>query len=81
MAPPTDERELVGDHLRADALVEREIVLSLADHRAVRLTVEPIGARRVHDHSRHRFDAAGDGDVVMAGDDHAGRGEVNGLLR
>jgi len=70
------EAPLLGDHLRADALVG---VHAVAVHEALRERVAATGERRAHRHPRHRLDATGHHRVVMAGH-HTGRGEVDGLL-
>ncbi len=67
---------LVGHHLRADALVGGAGVATLE---ACRVRVAAVGQRGAHRGARHRLDATGDDDVVVAGH-HTGGGEVHGLL-
>lgn len=73
------EPELLGDHLGADALVELEVVVPLTDQGPVRLPEFAARKSRAHRDAGHRLHTAGDGDVVLAGDDTR-RDLVDGLL-
>ena len=53
------------------------LAVAVAERLGVR--VAAVGQRGTHRRARHRLDTARDHDVVVPGD-HAGRGEVNGLL-
>lgn len=72
--------EVLGDHFCAHTLVELHSVVSLADQRAERLAELGGAACGADGDAAHAFNAAGDGDVVVATDD-SGRSEMQGLLR
>ena len=67
---------LLRDHLRGDALVERETVIAGKRFRPVR---HAGGARGAQRHPAHHLDAAGHHDVLLAGH-HGLHGEVQRLL-
>src|SRR5579859_5494742 len=68
----------LGQHLRADTLIEMDIVITL-HHRRTKRLAGTVGDGSAHGNARHTFNAAADGDVIAAGD-HALRGKMNGLL-
>src|SRR5436305_7259927 len=73
-------RELVtlGQHLRADALIEMDIVIALHHCRTKRFAGTVSGGS-AHGNARHALNAASDSDVIASGN-HTLRGKMNGLL-
>ena len=68
---------LLGDHLGTDALADQATVITI-NHAGTKGAITTGGIGK-HRHTRHRFDATGDDEVILPSD-HTGGAEVRGLL-